>query len=118
AKAGVDPDFHRGESAYDQLFGDPHYKNSGLAPLTKAPFYAIKIVPGDIGTRGGLVTNEFGQVVKEDSSLIGELWATGNSMASVMGHSYPGPGATIGPSMTFGYIAALKAAGKIGTEPG
>lgn len=114
AEAGLDPEFHRGESAYDQLFGDTHYKNSGLAPLTKAPFYAIKIVPGDIGTRGGLVTNEFAQVLREDNQVIEGLWATGNSMASVMGHSYPGPGATIGPSMTFGYIAALNAAGKIG----
>ncbi|MBL4621143.1 MAG: FAD-binding protein [Immundisolibacteraceae bacterium] len=117
AEDGVDADFHRGESAYDQLFGDTHFKNSGLAPLTKAPFYAIKIVPGDIGTRGGLVTNEFAQVIREDNSVIEGLWATGNSMASVMGHSYPGPGATIGPAMTFGYIAAQNAAGQIGADP-
>jgi 3-oxosteroid 1-dehydrogenase len=113
AESGVDADFHRGESAYDRIFGDPHFRNPNLAPLTKPPFYAVKLYPGDIGTRGGLVTNELAQVLDRSGGVIEGLWATGNSMASVMGHSYPGPGATIGPSMTFGYVAALAAAGKI-----
>lgn len=113
AENGVDPDFHRGESAYDRVFGDPHYRNPNLAPVSTPPFYAIRLYPGDIGTRGGLVTNERAQVMGADGRPIEGLWATGNSMASVMGHSYPGPGATIGPSMTFGYIAALAAAGKL-----
>jgi 3-oxosteroid 1-dehydrogenase len=113
AETGVDADFHRGESAYDRVFGDPHFRNPNLAPLTKPPFYAIRLYPGDIGTRGGLVTNDRAQVLDGQGRVIEGLWATGNSMAAVMGHSYPGPGATIGPSMTFGYIAALAAAGKL-----
>ncbi|MFZ5491934.1 MAG: FAD-dependent oxidoreductase [Pseudomonadota bacterium] len=113
AETGVDADFHRGESAYDRVFGDPHFRNPNLAPLTKPPFYAIRLYPGDIGTRGGLVTDDRAQVLDGQGRVIEGLWATGNSMASVMGHSYPGPGATIGPSMTFGYIAALAAAGKL-----
>ncbi len=116
AESGVDPEFHRGESAYDRIFGDPHFRNPNLAPLIKPPFYAVKLYPGDIGTRGGLVTNALAQVLDQDGGVIQGLWATGNSMASVMGHSYPGPGATIGPSMTFGYVAALAAAGKIPAE--
>ncbi len=116
AESGVDADFHRGESAYDRIFGDPHFRNPNLAPLIKPPFYAVKLYPGDIGTRGGLVTNALAQVLDQDGGVIQGLWATGNSMASVMGHSYPGPGATIGPSMTFGYVAALAAAGKIPAE--
>ncbi|MGK2940716.1 MAG: FAD-dependent oxidoreductase [Immundisolibacter sp.] len=116
AESGVDPEFHRGESAYDRIFGDPHFRNPNLAPLIKPPFYAVKLYPGDIGTRGGLVTNALAQVLDQDGGVIQGLWAAGNTMASVMGHSYPGPGATIGPSMTFGYVAALAAAGKIPAE--
>lgn len=114
ARSGVDEDFHRGESAYDHLFGDPYFKNPNLAPLEKPPFYAVKLYPGDIGTRGGLVANAHARVLGADGAAIPSLWATGNTMASVMGHSYPGPGATIGPAMTFGYVAALDAAGKLG----
>ena len=111
ARSGKDLDFQRGESAYDHYYGDPTVKpNPNLAPLQKAPFYAIKMWPGDLGTKGGLVTDEWARVLRTDGSIIDGLYAVGNSMASVMGHSYPGAGATIGPAMTFGYLAALHVA--------
>jgi 3-oxosteroid 1-dehydrogenase len=108
ARAGHDEDFRRGDSAYDRYYGDPRCRpNPNLAPLASAPFYAAKIVPGDLGTKGGLRTDERARVLREDGSVIGGLYAAGNASASVMGHSYAGAGATIGPAMTFGYIAAL-----------
>lgn len=108
AVSGVDEDFHKGDSAYDKYYGDPRNKpNPCLAPLTKAPFYAIKVVPGDLGTKGGLRTDERARVLREDGSPIPGLYAAGNTSAAVMGHSYAGAGATIGPAMTFGYLAAL-----------
>ena len=104
---GADQDFNRGDSAYDRYYGDPTVKpNPCLAPLNKPPFYSVKIYPGDIGTKGGLVTDEKARVLKEDGGIISGLYAVGNTSASVMGNSYPGPGGTIGPAMTFGYIAA------------
>lgn len=106
ARNGQDLDFHRGDSAYDRYYGDPTYPNPNLAPLEVAPFYALQVYPGDIGTKGGLVTDSLARVKRQDGSTIGGLYATGNCSASVMGESYPGPGATIGPSMTFGYVAA------------
>jgi succinate dehydrogenase/fumarate reductase flavoprotein subunit len=111
AAKGKDPDFHRGESAYDRIYSDPRVKpNPNLAPLTKPPFYAVRVWPGDLGTKGGLLTNEFAQVLREDGSIIKGLYAAGNSSASVMGHTYPGPGSTIGPAMVFGMIAGRDAA--------
>jgi 3-oxosteroid 1-dehydrogenase len=108
ATAGRDEDFHRGDSAYDRYYGDPRIRpNPCLAPLVKAPFYAVKIVPGDLGTKGGLRTDERARVLREDGTPIAGLYAAGNASAAVMGHSYAGAGATIGPAMTFGYIAAL-----------
>jgi 3-oxosteroid 1-dehydrogenase len=107
ARNGTDQDFNRGDSAYDRYYGDPTVKpNPCLAPLNKPPFYSVKIYPGDIGTKGGLVTDEKARVLKEDGGIISGLYAVGNTSASVMGNSYPGPGGTIGPAMTFGYIAA------------
>lgn len=106
AATGSDQDFKRGESAYDRYYGDPTVKpNPCLAPVKKPPFYSVKIYPGDIGTKGGLVTDEYARVLLEDGSIIPGLYAVGNTSASVMGNSYPGPGGTIGPAMTFGYIA-------------
>jgi 3-oxosteroid 1-dehydrogenase len=106
AATGSDQDFKRGESAYDRYYGDPTIKpNPCLAPVKKPPFYSVKIYPGDIGTKGGLVTDEYARVLLEDGSIIPGLYAVGNTSASVMGNSYPGPGGTIGPAMTFGYIA-------------
>jgi len=111
ARAGKDADFGRGDSAYDRYYGDPNCKPSpNLAPLTQPPYYAIKIVPGDLGTKGGLRTDQRARVLRADGTAIDGLYAAGNTSALVMGRSYAGPGATIGPAMTFGYLAALDAA--------
>jgi 3-oxosteroid 1-dehydrogenase len=113
ARDGKDTDFGRGDSAYDNYYGDPHCKpNPNLAPLTQPPYYAIKIVPGDLGTKGGLRTDDRARVLSADGSVISGLYAAGNTSALVMGRSYAGPGATIGPAMTFGYLAALDVAGQ------
>jgi 3-oxosteroid 1-dehydrogenase len=111
ARNGRDEDFHRGDSAYDRYYGDPRNRpNPCLAPLTRPPYYAARIVPGDLGTKGGLSTDERARVLRPDGSVIAGLYAAGNSSASVMGHTYAGPGATLGPAMTFGYVAALDCA--------
>jgi 3-oxosteroid 1-dehydrogenase len=111
AERGVDEDFHRGESAFDRFSGDPSVQpNPCLAPLQKPPFYAMKLYPGDLGTKGGLLTNHQAQVVRGDGTPIAGLYAAGNSSAAVMGHFYPGAGGTIGPAMTYGYLAAQHAA--------
>jgi 3-oxosteroid 1-dehydrogenase len=108
AVTGRDQEFRRGDSAYDRYYGDPRCRpNPNLAPLAKPPFYAVKIVPGDLGTKGGLRTDARARVLRPDGTVIPGLYAAGNASASVMGHSYAGAGATIGPAMTFGYIAAL-----------
>jgi 3-oxosteroid 1-dehydrogenase len=112
ADSGVDSDFRRGDSAYDRYYGDPRNRpNPNLAPLRRAPFYAIRIVPGDLGTKGGLRTDTAARVLREDGSVIDGLYAAGNASAPVMGRTYAGPGATIGPAMVFGYLAALDMAG-------
>ncbi len=111
ARTGRDADFGRGESAYDRYYGDPRNKpNPNLAPVAEPPFYAVKMVPGDLGTKGGLRTDERARVLRADGSVIPGLYAAGNTSALVMGRSYAGPGATIGPAMTFGYLAAIDAA--------
>jgi len=107
ARNGTDTDFHRGDSAYDHYYTDPAIlPNSCLAPLWLAPYYALRIVPGDLGTKGGLRTDARARVLRPDGSVIPGLYAAGNASAAVMGHSYAGAGSTIGPAMTFGYIAA------------
>lgn len=107
AKTGVDADFGRGESAYDKYYSDPTVKpNPSLNTIAKGPFYAVKIIPGDLGTKGGLMTDEKARVLREDGSVIGGLYAAGNVSSAVMGYTYAGPGATIGPAMLFGYLAA------------
>jgi 3-oxosteroid 1-dehydrogenase len=112
ALTGDDTDFHRGDSAYDHYYTDPAVRpNSCLAPLWLPPFYAFKIVPGDLGTKGGLRTDARARVLRTDGTVIRGLYAAGNSSAAVMGHSYAGAGSTIGPAMTFGYIAADDLAG-------
>jgi 3-oxosteroid 1-dehydrogenase len=111
ARNGVDEDFQRGLSKYDHYYGDPRNKpNPSLGPLDKAPYYAVKIVPGDLGTKGGLRTDEHAQVLREDGSVVPGLYAAGNVSAAVMGRTYAGPGATIGPAMVFGYLAATRLA--------
>lgn len=107
AAKGEDPDFHRGEAAYDKMYGDPrHGPNPSLRPVSEGPFYAVPIWPGDIGTNGGLVTDDRARVLRDDGSIIGGLYAVGNNAASAMGESYPGAGVTLGPSLTFAYVAA------------
>jgi 3-oxosteroid 1-dehydrogenase len=108
AVRGHDDDYKRGDSAYDRYYGDPRNRpNPCLAPLSVPPFHAVRIVPGDLGTKGGLSTDEQARVLRADGSPIPGLYAAGNTSALVMGRSYAGPGATLGPAMTFGYIAAL-----------
>ena len=107
AATGKDEDYQRGENSYDLLYGDFRIKpNPCLAPLVEPPFYAVQIHPGDIGTKGGLLTNENAQVMGQDGNPIRGLYAIGNCSASVMGRYYPGAGATLGPAMTFGFLAA------------
>ncbi|MEU5757406.1 3-oxosteroid 1-dehydrogenase [Nocardia sp. NPDC047648] len=107
ARAGRDEDFRRGDSAYDRYYGDPTVRpNPCLAPIEQGPFYAVEMVPGDLGTKGGLVTDEHARVLDSDDRPIPGLYAAGNNSASVMGNDYAGAGATIGPAMVFGYIAA------------
>jgi len=113
ARTGVDEDFHRGESAYDRYYGDPTNKpNPNLGEISHPPYYAAKMVPGDLGTKGGIRTDIHGRALRDDDSVIEGLYAAGNVSSPVMGHTYPGPGGTIGPAMTFGYLAALHIAGK------
>jgi 3-oxosteroid 1-dehydrogenase len=111
AALGVDPDFGRGESAYNRALGDPNHRvHPCLGPIDEAPFYAVEVVPGDIGTCGGLLTDEHAQVIGHDDRPIAGLYAAGNITATVMGRHYLGPGASIANSMVFGYLAARHAA--------
>ncbi len=111
AKSGHDPEFHRGESYYDRYYGDARTSpNPCIAPIAEAPFYALPIHPGDIGTKGGVLTDVNGCAVDAAGEVIPGLYVIGNSAASVMGSKYPGAGATLGPAMTFGYLAAKHAA--------
>jgi len=111
ARAGVDGDFGRGNSAYDRYYGDPTVRpNPCLGPLEKAPFTAFRVVIGDLGTKGGVLTDSDGRALREDGSVIAGLYAAGNCSASVMGHTYPGPGSTIGPAVVFGLRAARQMA--------
>jgi 3-oxosteroid 1-dehydrogenase len=110
AAAGVDPDYHRGENAYNRFLGDPKWKpNNCLAPIARPPFYATSIVPSDVGTRGGVLADEHGRVVHRSGGIIPGLYATGNGAASVMGGTYPCAGGGLGNSAVFGYVAALHA---------
>ena len=111
AVKGEDPDFNRGWSAQDRYYGDPAVKpNCALGPVETGPFYAVEIFPGDLGTKGGLITDAHARVLKDDGEVIVGLYAAGNSTASVMGRTYPGAGGTIGPALTFGFLAAEDAA--------
>lgn len=111
AAKGKDPDFGRGQSSYNICLGDPGYKpNAALGPIDRAPFYAARVFPADVGTCGGLVTNEHAQVLNEQGEVIDGLYATGNITATVMGRTYLGAGGSIANTMVFGYVAALRAA--------
>ncbi len=96
----------RGDSATTSYYGDPRLKNPSLAEISKAPFYAIKMVPGDIGTRAAPHDVD-GRALREDGSVIEGLYAAGNCSSPVRAHTYAGRGATIGPAMTFAYLAVL-----------
>ena len=107
AETGVDEEFNRGASAYDNFYSDPRTKpNPNLGSIEKPPFYAFEIWPGDLGTMGGLLTDEHAQVVDENGTPIPGLYSAGNNAASVMGGTYAGPGSTVGPGMVFGMIGA------------
>jgi 3-oxosteroid 1-dehydrogenase len=106
ARKGHDDDFNRGDSVYDNYYGDPTLPNPNLYPLGDPPYYAFRIVLGDLGTSGGLLTDEYARVLRPDGSVLPGLYAVGNTSAAVMGRSYAGAGATIGPAMTFGFVAA------------
>jgi len=111
AASGIDRAFGKGGDAYERNLGDPtHGPNPCLGPIDTPPFYAIKVYPGDIGASVGLVTDEHARVIGADGTPIPGLYACGNDMDSIMAGVYPGPGITIGPAMTFGYIAAHHAA--------
>jgi 3-oxosteroid 1-dehydrogenase len=106
-----DEDFQRGESAYDTWLGDRFHKPSAsLGTIAVPPFYAVPVVPGDVSTFGGVVCDRHARVLRKDGAAIAGLYATGACSASVMGRAYPGAGASIGPSFTWGYVAANHAA--------
>jgi 3-oxosteroid 1-dehydrogenase len=110
ARQGVDPDYGRGESAYNLALGDPNRRvHPCLGPIDEAPYYAVQVLPGDIGTCGGLLTDEHARVVDQDDRPIEGLYATGNGTATVMGRHYLGPGASIANTMVFGFVAARHA---------
>lgn len=117
ARSGSDPEFGRGATAYNRTMGDPgHRPNPSIGPLERAPFYAVEVVPSDIGTCGGLLTDADGRVLTGAAEPIEGLYATGNITATVVGRHYLGPGASIANTMVFGYRAALHAT-KPATEP-
>lgn len=113
AATGLDEDFGRGSAPYDRYYGDQSVQpNPNLAPLDMAPFYALKVYPGDIGTKGGLATDEAARVLDAAGQVIPGLYAIGNNSASVMGPAYPGAGSTLAPAMTFGFLAIQDCLGK------
>ncbi|MFF9542513.1 FAD-binding protein [Streptomyces albidoflavus] len=107
AATGTDTAFHRGEDPYDLFFADGAGPNPALTPLDRGPFHAVRLVLGDLGTKGGLRTDTRARVLRADGSVIPGLYATGNTMASPTGAAYPGPGAPIGSAMVFGRLAAV-----------
>jgi 3-oxosteroid 1-dehydrogenase len=108
ARAGVDEDFHRGENPWDVAWGDPdHGPNPSLGTLERPPFYAVPVFPGAVATRGGLRVDARARVLSaKDGTPIPGLYASGNCSNAAAAGAYAGPGATIGPAMTFGYLAA------------
>ncbi|RXG99365.1 FAD-dependent oxidoreductase [Bradyrhizobium zhanjiangense] len=110
---GIDRAFKRGSTAFNRYLGDPEHKpNPNVAPVGAGPYYALKIIMGDLGTFDGLTTDVVGRVLRQDGSAIPGLYAVGNDRASIMGGNYPGAGITLGPIMTFGYITGRHLAGQ------
>lgn len=117
AASGIDEDFHRGDSRFSRHFGDPrHGPNPALGPIERPPFYAVAVYPGDLGTFGGILTDEHARVLRDDGSVIDGLYATGNATAPVMGRIYPCTGASIASTMIFGFVAAQHALGQLSSE--
>jgi 3-oxosteroid 1-dehydrogenase len=117
AETGVDEDFHRGETVFSRQFGDPrHGPNPVLGAIDRPPFYAVAVYPGDLGTFGGILTDEHARVIRDDGSVIDGLYATGNATAPVMGRSYPCTGASIASTMIWGFVAAQHALGQLPTK--
>jgi 3-oxosteroid 1-dehydrogenase len=117
ARRGIDPDFHRGQGSHARFQGDAgHRPNPCLAPLQQPPFYAVEIYPGDVGTSGGLLCDEFARVLDKSARPIPGLYAAGNCTASVMGRCYLGAGASIGASFVFSYIGMKHAAHEAQTQ--
>jgi len=113
AVRGVDTQFARGTTAFNRYLADPAQQpNPCVAPVEKGPFYAVKVVMGDLGTFDGIQTTVVGEVKRRDGSVIDGLYAVGNDRASIMGGNYPGAGITHGPNMTFGYVTANHIADK------
>jgi 3-oxosteroid 1-dehydrogenase len=113
AAKGIDPVFHRGETAIEWWNGDKSFPNPNLAPLGEGPYYAHQLMAAVFGTKGGAVIDEQARVVGFDGNPIAGLWATGNVTAGVFGESYPGGGGTLGPAVTFGYLAGRSAMGAV-----
>lgn len=117
ARTGVDPEFNRGGSDYDRMFGDPTVTpNPCLGPIERAPFYAVPINNGDLGTKGGLKADAFARVVDDNGQPIPKLYAAGNNSGSPFGNRYPGAGGTIGPAMVFAYVAIEHIAARMREE--
>jgi predicted oxidoreductase len=115
AVKGEDAAYGRGRTAFNRYLADPeHQPNPCVAPVAKGPFYAVKVIMGDLGTFDGIKTTVVGEVVKRDGSTIPGLYAVGNDRASMMGGNYPGAGITHGPNMTFGYVTANHIADQAG----
>jgi succinate dehydrogenase/fumarate reductase flavoprotein subunit len=113
AKMGSDPIFRKGENAYNRFYGDPDIKpNPCVAPLVQPPFYAVRVEIGDLGTYDGIATNGHAQALDANNRPIPGLYAAGNDALSIMGGNYPGPGITLGPAMTFGWLAGRHLAGQ------
>jgi succinate dehydrogenase/fumarate reductase flavoprotein subunit len=107
ASQGKDPEFGRGSNAYQRHLGDADQTpNPCVAPIQTGPFYAVKVWPADLGMSAGIVTDDHARVLGPDDAPIPGLYACGNDMASVMEGAYPGPGITLGPALTFAYLAA------------
>ena len=112
AVRGKDPEFEKGNTAYNRSLGDPAIEpNPCVTPIAKSPFYAVKVVIGDLGTFAGLKVDEFARVLNESGRPIDRLYAAGNDALSMMGGNYPGGGITLGPAVTFGYVAARHLSG-------
>lgn len=114
ARTGVDEDFHRGETAYQHNIGDSTLglPNPNLGELREAPFYALRLFPGDIGAADGFDADENARVLGANGQVIDGLYAVGNDLRSIMGGVYPAPGITLGPALVFGSLAAAHAAGR------